>query len=58
MNRISKIINFQDNTTNKLPKFGTKNKKWNGVYSSDKEIKFKTSMLKSILCGGSDAYTF
>ena len=55
-----KLINLLGNTTNQISKFRTEN--WveitdrNGVYSSDEESKFKTSMLKSSLRGYSDAY--
>ena len=50
-----------DNTSNKSSKFRTKN--WVeindnivGAYSPNKEIRFKTSMLKSSLCDFNDAY--
>ena len=56
-----KIINLLDNTPNKPSKFRTKN--WVeindniiGAYSPNKEIRFKTSMLRSSLCDFSDAY--
>ena len=58
-----KITNFLDiNSDNKdLPKFVTK--KWievydqsEGNYDINKEIRIKTSMLKSDLCDFSDAY--
>ena len=49
-----KVINFLDNTTNQLSRFITKN--WveitddrNGLYAAEKEIKFKSSMIKSSL---------
>ena len=55
-----KIINLLDNTLNKPSKFRTKN--WikindniRGAYSPNKEIKFKTAMLRSSLCDFSDA---
>ena len=50
-----------DNTPNKLSKFKTKN--WveinddtRGMYNTNSQIKFKTSMLNSSLCDYSDAY--
>ena len=50
-----KIINLLDNTSNKPSKFRTKN--WieindniRGAYSPNKEIRFKTPMLRSSLC--------
>ena len=56
-----KIINLLDNTSNKPSKFRTKN--WIeinddiiGAYSPNKNIRFKTSMLRSSLCDFSDAY--
>ena len=58
-----KIPNFLDMTTDNkgLPKFVTK--KWievydqsQGNYDINKEIRIKTSMLRSDLCGFSDAY--
>ena len=58
-----KITNFLDiNSNNKdLPKFITK--KWTEVYDQseknynpNKEIRIKTSMLRSYLCDYSDAY--
>ena len=56
-----KIINLLDNTSNKPSKFRTKN--WieindniRGAYSPNKEIRFKTPMLRSSLCDLSDAY--
>ena len=61
---LQKIMNFLDTTLDDtdLPKFGTKN--WievydqsGGNYSVDKEIRIKTSMLRSDLCDFSDAYT-
>ena len=49
------------NTPNQLSKFRTKN--WTeindqsrGVYNTNSDIRFKTTMLKSILCEYSDAY--
>ena len=56
-----KIENFLNNESNQPSKFRTKN--WveinddvRGIYSSNKQIRFKTSMLRSSLCGYSDAY--
>ena len=56
-----KIINLLDNTSNKPSKFRTKN--WIeinddiiGAYSPNKNIRFKTAMLRSSLCDFSDAY--
>ena len=50
-----------DNTSNQLPKFRTKN--WveindqsRGVYNTNRDIRFKTTILKSSLCDHSDAY--
>ena len=56
-----KIANLLDNTSNQPSKFRTKN--WveindesRGTYAVYKQIKFKTSMLRSSLCDYSDAY--
>ena len=59
-----KISNLLDNTSNKVPRFTTK--KWIEVhdrsgnaeyrYKPNKQIRFKTSILKSDLCDYSDAY--
>ena len=56
-----KIINLLDNTPNQLSKFRIKN--WieinyqsRGVYNVNSDIRFKTTMLLSILCDYSDAY--
>ena len=58
-----KIVNFLDKTFDDkdLPRFVTK--KWievydpsEGNYNVNKEIRIKTSMLRSDLCGFSDAY--
>ena len=56
-----KITNLIDDTPNQPSKFTTKN--WfeinddaRGTYSKDGQFRFKTSMLKSILCHYSDAY--
>ena len=57
-----KIINLLENTPNQPSKFRTKN--WVEVndeslvtYNVNIQIKFKTSMLRSLLCDYSDAYT-
>ena len=54
-----KIINLLDNTSNQLSKFRTKN--WieindqsRGVYNTNSDNRFKTTMLKSSLCYYSD----
>ena len=56
-----KKINLLKNTPNQPSRFRTKN--WVGVndesrgtYNVNSQIKFKTSMLRSILCDYSDAY--
>ena len=56
-----KIGNLLDNTSNQPSKFRTKN--WveinddiRGAYSPNKQIRFKTAMLRSSLCDYSDAY--
>ena len=56
-----KIANLLNDESNKPSKFRTRN--WveinddsRGAYSSDKQIRFKTAMLKSSLCDYSDAY--
>ena len=60
-----KIVNFLDTTSDDkdLPRFVTK--KWievydqsEGNYNVNKEIRIKTSMLRSDLCDYSDAYIF
>ena len=56
-----KIINLLDNTSNQLSKFRTKswieiNDQSRGVYNTNSDIRFKTTMLKSSLCYYSDAY--
>ena len=55
------IINLLDNTPNQPSKFRTTN--WveindnsRGTYSTNIQIKFKITMLKSRLCDYSDAY--
>ena len=56
-----KIENLLDSSSNQPPKFRTKN--WveindesRGTYSVNRQINFKTSMLRSSLCDYSDAY--
>ena len=56
-----KIANLIDDTSNQSSKFRTRN--WveindelRGAYNVNSQIKFKTTMLKSSLCGYSDAY--
>ena len=58
-----KIANLIDNASNKPSKFRTKN--WveinddiRGAYSPNRQIRFKTAMLRSSLCDYSDAYIF
>ena len=60
MMEYQKIINLLDNTPNQPTKFRTKN--WieinddsHGMYNTNSQIKFKTSMLRSSLCDYSDA---
>ena len=55
------IIYLLDNTRNQPPKFRTKN--WveindesRGMYNTNNQIRFKTSMLRTSLCDYSDAY--
>ena len=56
-----KIANLLDSSPNKPSKFRTRN--WveinddiRGAYSPNKQIRFKTTMLRSSLCDYSDAY--
>ena len=56
-----KIANLLDSASNKPSKFRTKN--WveindesRGTYSVNRQINFKTSMLRSSLCDYGDAY--
>ena len=56
-----KITNLLDNASNQPSKFRTKN--WieinddiRGAYSPNKQIRFKTTMLRSSLCDYSDTY--
>ena len=55
------IANLLDSASNKPSKFRTRN--WveinddlRGVYSPNKQIRFKTAMLRSSLCDYSDVY--
>ena len=59
--KCQKITNLLDNASNQPSKFRTKN--WieinddiRGGYSPNKQIRFKTAMLRSSLCDYSDAY--
>ena len=59
--KYQKIINLLDNTPNQTSEFKTKN--WveinddaREMCNKDSQMKFKTLMLKSSLCGYSDAY--
>ena len=59
--KYKKIINLLDNTPNQPTKFRTKswvevNYDSCGIYNTNSQIKFKTSMLRSSLCDYSDAY--
>ena len=56
-----KIMNLLDNTTNRRPKFRTRN--WveikyesRGTCNYNSEIRFKTSMIRSNFCDYSDAH--
>ena len=56
-----KIANLLDNASNKPSKFRARN--WieindeiRGAYSPNKQIRFKTAMLRSSLCNNTDAY--
>ena len=56
-----KIANLLNDDSNKPSKFRTKNSveindDSRGTYSSGKQIRFKTAMLRSSLCDYSDAY--
>ena len=58
-----KIINLLDNASNQSSKFRAK--KWIGInddsmgtYNTNKQIKFKTTMLKSSVYDYSDAYIY
>ena len=59
--KYKKIANLLDSASNKASKLRTRN--WveindgiRGVYSPNKQIRFKTTMLRSSLCDYSDAY--
>ena len=56
-----KIASFVDNASNQPSKFRTKNRveindESRGTYSVNRQIDFKTSMLRYSLCDYSDAY--
>ena len=56
-----KIASFVDNASNQSSKFRTKNRveindESRGTYSVNRQIDFKTSMLRYSLCDYSDAY--
>ena len=57
-----KIVNFLNtNSDENLPRFVTKKwievyDQWGGNYHANKEIRIKTSMLRSNLCDYSDIY--
>ena len=56
-----KIANLLDTESNKPPKFRTRNQieindDIKGAYSPNKQIRFKTEMLRSTLCDYADAY--
>ena len=55
------IINFLENTPTQPTKFRTKNwveinDKSRGMYNTNSQIRFKTSIFRSSVCGSSDAY--
>ena len=55
------MINLLDNKSNRPSKFRTKNRveindNIRGAYSPNREVRFKTAILRSSLCGFSDAY--
>ena len=61
MMEYQKVANLLDDESNQPSKFRTRN--WveidddvRGEYSPNKQIRFKTAMLRSILCDYSDAY--
>ena len=54
--KYQKLINLLDNTPNQPSKFKTKNSveindESRGTYNEDNQVRFKTSMLMSSLCG-------
>ena len=56
-----KLINLLDTTPNQPSEIRTKNRvevndESRGMYNTNSQIKFKTSILKSRLCNYSDAY--
>ena len=60
--KYQKLVSLLENTPNQPTKFRTKN--WveindlHGTYSTNSQIKLKTSMLRTSLCGYSDACIF
>ena len=55
------MINLLDNKSNRPSKFRAKNRieindNIRGAYSPNREVRFKTAILRSSLCGFSDAY--
>ena len=61
MMEYQKITTFLDNASNQPSNIRTKN--WveindnsGGIYNPNKQVKFKTTMLKSSLCDYSDSY--
>ena len=46
-----KIINLSDNTPNERSKLSWDKWWFTGTYSANSDIKFKTSMIRSNLCG-------
>ena len=56
-----KLVNLLENTSNKPSKFRTTNRvdmnyDASGTYNTNRQIRFKTSMLKPSLCNYRDAY--
>ena len=51
-----KILNLLDDTTMEPPKFRTRNDESRGTYNVSYQIRFKTSIIRSILCDYSYAY--
>ena len=56
-----KVINLLGNAQNEPPKFRARNwieinHKWQGTHNKDKQIKFKTSTIRSGLCDYRDVY--
>ena len=58
--KYQKIINYLDNSSNQLSKFRAKNSieikdQSRGVYNTNSDIRFKTTVLKTSLCDYGDA---